>query len=254
MSLRSILSLLTLTVAATATPVVASASASTIEDAPPITSGFSWTYGQDPVPMGPASGRVCFLTKVAGAFNGPEDFVRAYVQLGSWFLHGQKAHGSPFLSAGAHCIASQSYSNVYTWAQGQPPTVMEPASSHSCFLVRVMGDFGDPSDFVHAQVHNGMWRLTGASAGQGVEAWARCIPRPATIEYSWATGQVPTVMKPVSTHHCFLTRVQGQLDTEQELVRTRQVVNGAWRLDGAAGPNREVRARARCVVTATLEG
>jgi hypothetical protein len=63
----------------------------------------SWEQGSPPLNLGPTLGQDCFLTRVAGDFQGRSESVQVYEDgKGSWFLHGTSARNG--LSASARCV------------------------------------------------------------------------------------------------------------------------------------------------------
>jgi len=65
---------------------------------------FTWTTGQNTLPLGEETSRMCFLTEVAGQFLGRGDAVRTYFRNGSWYLDGLTQHAG--VKASAVCIPS----------------------------------------------------------------------------------------------------------------------------------------------------
>jgi hypothetical protein len=64
---------------------------------------FEWKQGEPPLNLGPTLNRDCFLTGVAGDFEGRAESVRVYEDgKGSWFLHGTSARTG--VSARARCV------------------------------------------------------------------------------------------------------------------------------------------------------
>ncbi|MCP3142116.1 hypothetical protein [Pyxidicoccus xibeiensis] len=136
---------------------------------------YEWTPGQSlPTNMGTASGRVCFLTRVDGDFNGAAHWVRAYVSGGSWFLFGSssKAYGR----ARARCITVPSYSGEYFWNQGQTYAEhMGKSTNRVCALTYLAGEFSGWNEYVDIFESAGSWYLTGSSSTHGISVRARCF-------------------------------------------------------------------------------
>jgi hypothetical protein len=64
---------------------------------------YAWKQGEPPLNLGPTLNRDCFLTAVAGDFEGRAESVRVYEDgKGSWFLHGASARSG--VSARARCV------------------------------------------------------------------------------------------------------------------------------------------------------
>ncbi|MFY0579981.1 hypothetical protein ACN28S_42175 [Cystobacter fuscus] len=64
---------------------------------------FTWSKGMGTLPLGTATGQVCFLSMVSGHFGGTLDSVRAYIKNGSWYLDGVAEHAN--LTASVSCIS-----------------------------------------------------------------------------------------------------------------------------------------------------
>ncbi len=140
-----------------------------------ISGEYAWNAGQSlPTNLGSTAGRVCFLTRVGGAFNSGADWVHVYVSGGSWFLFGSSQAGNGY--ARARCITESSYNGGYAWSQSQTyPTHMGATSGRSCALTRMAGQFDSGSEVIRIYSNVGSWYLTGASAHTGVGARAYCF-------------------------------------------------------------------------------
>ncbi|QRK08436.1 hypothetical protein JQX13_52460 [Archangium violaceum] len=135
---------------------------------------YSWSQDQSyPTYLGSATGRVCFLTRVAGKFEGAGEWVHVYTSGGSWYLTGSsEQHG---LSASARCVNVSSYSNEYSWYQGQLSTNMGTTSARSCALTFVSGRFQGGGEQISISQSDGYWFLGGRSAQNSVQARSRCF-------------------------------------------------------------------------------
>ncbi len=209
---------------------------------------YTWEQGQPSVPkasvpMGSASGRVCFLTRVAGHFQGGGEGVRAYVSGGSWYLGGNSQQSG--VSARARCVSVPSYSDEYSWSQYTYVAYMGSASNRSCFLTGVKGHFEGGGEFVQAYISGDSWYLGGQSQQQSVGASARCVDIAPSPEYSWGQGQDPTYMGLAADRSCFLTYMRGKFEGSVEAVQTYEV-SGWWYLGGSS-EQRNVSAKARCL-------
>lgn len=140
-----------------------------------ISGEYSWTAGQSlPTNLGSTTDRVCFLTRVGGAFNSGSDWVYVYRSGASWFLFGDSQTGTGY--ARARCITESSYNTGYSWNQSQPyPTHMGATSGRSCALSRMAGQFDSWSEMIRIYSSVGSWYLTGTSAHTGVSAKANCF-------------------------------------------------------------------------------
>ena len=137
------------------------------------TGEYSWTSAQNyPTHLGSATGRVCFLTRVAGSFEGGADWVHVYVSGGAWYLWGS----SPNASARARCVTVSSYSGEYSWNQSMTySTHMGSTSGRVCALTYMRGNFDGWSEQIRIFASSGSWYLGGASQQFGVAARARCF-------------------------------------------------------------------------------
>lgn len=140
-----------------------------------ISGEYSWTAGQAlPTNLGSTTGRVCYLTRVGGAFNSGADWVYVYPSGGSWFLFGNSQSGGGY--ARARCISESSYNGGYAWGQSQGyPTHMGATSGRSCALTRMAGQFDSWSEMIRIYSNSGSWYLSGASAHTGVGTRAYCF-------------------------------------------------------------------------------
>jgi hypothetical protein len=178
------------------------------------TTNFFWTSGQGPVPMGSITGRVCFLTRVAGMF-GSARYVRIYSSGGSWWLTGYPVG----VSAQARCQSAYSYTGEYSWSQGQNPTQMGYIYGRSCFLTRVGGDLEGSGERV--EVFSGTtayWFLGGSSLHSGVHARARCVvyapwfPKQPYYYTSWVNSGSPAQILKSTSWSCYLAGVRGDFE------------------------------------------
>jgi hypothetical protein len=127
-----------------------------------------------PTNLGSTTGRVCFLTRVGGAFDSAADWVYVYPSGGSWFLFGSSQARNGY--ARARCITESSYNSGYAWSQSQTyPTHMGSTSGRSCALTRMTGQFDSWSEVIRISSSVGSWYLAGASAHTGVGARANCF-------------------------------------------------------------------------------
>ncbi len=204
---------------------------------------YSWSQGQPAVPMGGTSGRVCFLTRVTGKFEGGGEVVNVFASGGSWYLGGQSLQAG--VGASARCVSVAFYSGEYSWSQGQVPAFMGSASNRACFLTRVTGKFEGGGEVVHAYTSWDSWYLGGQSLQAGVGASARCVDLWSSGEYSWGQGQIPVYMGSFADRACFLTRMTGKFEGGGEVVRT--YASGDWWYLGGQSLQAGVGASARCL-------
>jgi len=175
---------------------------------------WEWHQGWNPVDLGTATNRTCYLQGIAGDFDSDQEMVEVYIAGGRWYLGGTSHRSGVY--AAARCVNKPSTAEV-SWTQGSARKALESAATHSCFLERIKGHFEGAGEEVSVRVDNGTWYLDGKSNQQGVGASARCVPRPAGPEYTVnADGTV--TMKPTATHVCTLNRLTGEFESQYEWV------------------------------------
>ncbi|CAM3340782.1 hypothetical protein G4177_22040 [Corallococcus sp. ZKHCc1 1396] len=135
---------------------------------------YEWTQASSyPTYMGTATGRVCFLTGLAGKLNGGGEWVHAYVEGGSWYLSGNTNQTS--LRARARCINVDSYENEVAWNQGNSAALLGAVTNRSCALTYVKGKFEGSGEYVRTFQSNGYWYLGGNSSQVSVSGRSRCF-------------------------------------------------------------------------------
>jgi hypothetical protein len=137
------------------------------------TGEYAWSQGQYPTYMGSDTNRVCFLTHVAGEFEGGGEQVEAYRAGGSWWLGGTGYQAGVW--AGARCVNTIYRNGPYVWAQGQSSVIMSDASWWACGLNRMAGDFAGGAERVSAFVSGAWWYLGGSSYQSGVSTASYCL-------------------------------------------------------------------------------
>ncbi len=134
-----------------------------------------WKAGQRlPTNLGTTTGRVCFLSRVGGAFNSAADWVRVYPSGGSWFLFGGSQSGTGY--ATARCVSVPASGGERAWSQTQGfPTHLGATSGRSCALSSMTGGFDSMSESISIVSDTGAWYLRGSSAHWGVGGRAQCF-------------------------------------------------------------------------------
>ncbi|HYI02372.1 hypothetical protein [Hyalangium sp.] len=153
----------------------AAAACATLPGASAYSTAYEWTAGQPrPTNMGSTRGRVCFLTRVGGAFNSPADWAGIYESGGSWFLSGASQARNGY--ARARCVTVSTYSSEHSWNQSQgSPSYLGRTSGQVCALTHMAGQFDGASEFIELSRAGWHWWLHGGSARAGVAAKARCF-------------------------------------------------------------------------------
>ena len=134
-----------------------------------------WNAGQRyPTELGSTTGRVCFLSRVGGAFNSAADWVRVYPSGGSWFLFGDSQSGTGY--ARARCVSVPASGGDRGWGQTQGfPTHLGTTSNRSCALAYMTGRFDSMSESINIFSDTGSWYLSGTSAQSWVGGRAQCF-------------------------------------------------------------------------------
>ena len=210
---------------------------------------YSWYSGRTATNMGSTTGRVCFLTEVAGTFSTSNRWVHVYSSYGSWYLY-----GSPVgVRATARCSNAYSYTAEYSWYQGSNPTYMGSIYGRACFLTRVGGQFTQ-STTQRVEVYSGnstSWWLGGSSTWFGVHARARCIiyppvgPQQPYGYTGWVTSSSGPRVLQQTTWACYLAGVSGALDLPQYSF-VRVYTSGSWWFVIARGDGARNAAKAGC--------
>ncbi|WP_437506322.1 hypothetical protein [Sorangium sp. So ce1099] len=143
------------------------------------------------------------------------------------------------------------------WEAGVGPVDMGDASTRTCFLTGIMGDFESGSEWVHTYISGGRWYLHGNNTHGSARAMATCVSSTLgrTAEASWSQGQVTVNLGSDTASSglpraCFLTRVGGDFNGLSESVTLRQFL-GQWWLHGGSSST-GVHARARCITVSSV--
>ncbi len=204
--------------------------------------------GPSPLSLGDVGNRMCFLTGAGGAFNANAE-VKVYASGTTWYVA-----GSGSVRAAARCITwmngGVAVSNVYDWAQGQPPVVMGAEANRLCGLTRMAGQFRGGGEVIRASVDAATWKLGGNSQQTGVAASAQCLTWPVSAgisslgELAWEQGQGPQSLGS-GNRACVLTMIAGSYRGAAEVVEIKaQGVD--WLLTGSSQQS-GVAARSRCL-------
>lgn len=138
-----------------------------------ISDEYTWTQSNPaPKKMGSADGRVCFLTRVTGKFEGGGERVRTYKEQGSWWLGGNSFQRD--VAARARCVNTTQQSGGFLWKQGEDSKPME-AAPWACGLTGMHGRFYGGGERVAIEERDGKWHLGGRSQQRDVIAEAHCM-------------------------------------------------------------------------------
>lgn|GEM_PF-2034404 len=128
------------------------------------------------------------------------------------------------------------YTAEYSWERGRRSTRMLRSNGSVCFLTGIHGKFRSMSDMVKVSNVRGNWYVTGISNQPDVGATARCF------KYDSAKV-VPTQFNEsarledldLGAHRfCALSRVSGNFDSDQDVVKVYLASNGHWFLQTTA--------------------
>ncbi|HEX5753289.1 MAG TPA: hypothetical protein VFZ09_44225 [Archangium sp.] len=136
---------------------------------------YTWNAGDRlPKNLGTTTGRVCFLSRVGGAFNSTADWVYVYPNGGSWYLFGDSQSGTGY--ARARCVSVPASGGSKGWNQTQGyPTHLGTTSGRSCALSYMTGQFDSMNESLSIYSDTGSWYLRGTSAHWGVGGRAQCF-------------------------------------------------------------------------------
>lgn len=220
----------------------------------PLVTDYVWSYGQDPVPLGSATGRLCYLTGVGGRFDGSGDFVGVYLTTtGQWSLLGNSQYNAAGaeISARARCIAVASYTAETTVSSTDSPNWRHLGSS-ACGLTKVGGNFHDLDDIVHIVAGlpaPGTPMMIEAYSPPGGYVWGgvRCATTPPATrlgtEWSWQYPDAPVALTGSLLTRCALTGIAGRFRSTTDWVRINKA-GPSWELMGA--PHLGIKAWAGC--------
>jgi hypothetical protein len=147
-----------------------------------------WWYSTtaSTVALGSASDRVCFLNKMTGDFDLAGNTIGTTTLWGNWYLGGSA--DAPGVGALTRCVSATagSYTQEYSWSQGNPAVNLGSGNGRVCFLTQVQGNFNGGAERVGTYLSGGNWYLGGNSQTAGVGAKARCVNASSySGEYSW---------------------------------------------------------------------
>jgi hypothetical protein len=143
-----------------------------------ITGEFSWVQGQSELNLGSTNTQACFLTRVAGKFNGGGEAVWVRKSGSTYLLGGMSNQVG--VGTRARCLTGTStFINDWTWSQGSVATVMVQALTENngwaCGLTRMTGSFKGGGERIFIDWDGSTRRLRGSSSQSGVAASANCF-------------------------------------------------------------------------------
>jgi hypothetical protein len=209
---------------------------------PPLTSEFQWVKGQAPVYLGPATGRMCYLTFVGGKFDGPDEWVGVYMFLGYWYLSGgSRFSGYDAVDARARCVAASSYTaeKRASVVPQDVPYAGISLGSGACALTRLSGKMASAFDYALIYATASGWTLYVNSASDDyLTAGARCLTSPSSTLRTRGQWLYPDGFVSVTTNtsdYCVMTEIRGPFRAIADWVWLRKTSTG-WSLIGADQP------------------
>ena len=207
----------------------------------PVPSEFSWSQGQSAKLLGSAADRVCYLTYVAGDFDGSTEWVGITISLGKWWLTGGSARSG--VNAKARCIPVSSYGAEVSLAQFHSHD-QKYLNGYSCGFTRLGGRFNSSQDQVRILPDGSpaQWPriLYVSSWGGYVEGRVRCITSPVQITspVGWfGSGTLVTLASTASPWTCFLTGMRGPFEGSGDWIFAFKGTS-VWYLWGDPHPDR----------------
>jgi hypothetical protein len=218
---------------------------------------YSWSKGAAPVDMGPSFGRICFLSRISGDFEGAGEAVRSQIVNGRWVLSGTSAQAS--ISASATCVYVFP-SKYASWTKGQAKTFVQ--NGGACWLTSVSGQFNGGGEFVALTKDASQnWFFSGGSGAPGaLSATAACVAGEGFSENvqwgstSWGTPIRFETNPAAPKHVCGLQGMKGAFKGGGEWIEVKfDPTPGitAWTFrgrSGAASGNYMIGAWAGCLV------
>ncbi len=132
-----------------------------------------WQQGEEPVDLGSAADRACFLTHVQGRFEGGGENVHVTIRDGHWVLEGASQQSG--VGASARCVMTDRYGDEMELRAGPGMQKMRRKNEGACFLTGIQGRLDGPEDAAGVKDTQGMWHLQSQDPDGLVIARARCI-------------------------------------------------------------------------------
>ncbi len=218
------------------------------------TTEYTWKQGNTEISLGRDTDKICYLTGVSGAFDGPMEWVRVENRSANYYLKGGAGKSNASVQAWAHCVNNpkgDTYTSEFTHnvlKDGILRQSMEQADISNCFLTGMKGKFGGYMESIEINEYNRYSHLESKTAKYEVEAKGSCVFRTnADVgkEYTWKKGMQVLQMESADTNLCYLTKVNGDFGGYREWARIKKV-GGYWTLSGATD-KAFLEVRAKCV-------
>jgi hypothetical protein len=241
-----------------------------------VTSLYSVSTGQNPVPMTRVDLSVCFLMGIFGSLDNANGLsvVQIRAPLGSTTNWSLETNPGGDRRAWARCLYGVSPSErtgPHTWSQGAAALDIGSSSDRICLLTGVQGKFNGNGEQARTRISGGRWILDGTSGTREnymITAQAYCVLGVSSTERSGEYSLTSNVngmnalqtqfvveeFTPSFSDFCALTRVQGKFNSGTAVVLSDALFvaeygNGPakpWELR-ARGDSSTVQGGARCI-------
>jgi hypothetical protein len=206
---------------------------------------YVWTPGAAAVKTIRADEGFCFLTGLAGKFEGGGEVIGVAPRDGFWYFDGRANQGI----SGRAMSFQTPYRRLfhaeikeYEWKAGAEPVKMISRHEGFCFLSLVCGKFRGSGEALSVSLEkDGYWYLNGRAA-EAVIGRALCVrvidPGATQVKltpYHWTAEMKPVKMCHKNEGICFLAAVTGGLQGGGEDVRIHLGNDGYWYLGGRSG-------------------
>jgi hypothetical protein len=153
-----------------------------------ITEEARWEQGQEPIELHDATTHACFLTGVAGRFEGGGE-VLSLIRSGHWYLSG--ASLQPELAGSARCMLMEAMSEPFGMEFDTPSPVLSLARQDgACYLTVLCGNLGAEGDALETAWNGSGWELRRqVGAGRSLRASAACFGRAAAAGAPASAGE-----------------------------------------------------------------
>src|SRR6185295_15441946 len=103
--------------------------------------------GQAGIALQSATTHACFLTHVAGRFQGGAENVLLNIVSGVWRMGATAQQAG--VDVASRCMLMQPLSPISTMGFDTPsPVLLDRVITGACYLLRIEGDLGDEGDFL----------------------------------------------------------------------------------------------------------
>ncbi len=204
-----------------------------------------WSQGAGRIQTVRSDEGFCFLSGVAGKFEGGGEtvFVSADND-GWWYFDGvsyQVISGRAISVQTPYRKLFKKEVKTFEWRPKDPPVKMISKYEGFCFLSGILGKFGGAGDDISVSVGpDNYWYLYGHTTAL-VQGKATCMtlvdPSAAQVkmvESTWKTGSAPVRLCNQNEGICFLSSVSGGLRGGGEDVRIYPGKDGYWHLGGSS--------------------